>query len=561
MNNKEESNKKFLPLWILKILYQYSDEYNPLTQEDIIKKLNDDYGIIAERKAIGRNIERLVAAGYDIVFVKGKGNYINRDFTDGELRFLIDNVIASKFIRSDVVERLVSRIVSLGTPTFNKQIESLDYSKRQCSIDDNILCWVDLIAAAISENKQISFRCNKHSVFTAQQPIDPIIVTPLNLMIDDGKYFLIGFVKASNRTDMFRLDKLSDLKMLDEKGEAGSEISNDCDVNSYDVELMLDKNLFDDAFDIFGNEIHGYRATGREVYIKLKADELKIIKFAIINEARVKILSPESLRLKMRDIGKSILDHYQNDDEYANCIDEALNTEELNMFQVKLKGRIEKEKLDKLQAAYFFCNDLTDIEFIKNYKELKSLAIVENPINDISSIKELPCLKRLQIEGCAMLEDYSAIYELPDLSELILDEQATQKIDLEKVKAINPTLNVRNIDIENLRKKKEPIDSYTYNDSYPYNVIKRLFGYWHTICGDKGAIEKTLNQLKDSLLTQEECDVFHWLYEVQASYDAIARQFGKLPTAIKNVEAAIIAKLRHPSSSKKLAEFIAFEEQ
>lgn len=51
--------KKLLIIRIMQILEYYSDVNHPLTQEDIINKLYEDYGIEAERKAIGRNIALL----------------------------------------------------------------------------------------------------------------------------------------------------------------------------------------------------------------------------------------------------------------------------------------------------------------------------------------------------------------------------------------------------------------------------------------------------------------------------------------------------------------------
>lgn len=56
-NNLEA--KKLLIIRIMQILEYYSDANHPLTQEEIIKKLYDDYGIDAERKAIGRNVALL----------------------------------------------------------------------------------------------------------------------------------------------------------------------------------------------------------------------------------------------------------------------------------------------------------------------------------------------------------------------------------------------------------------------------------------------------------------------------------------------------------------------
>ena len=59
--------KKLALLRILQILEQYSDYDNPLKQEDIARCLDRDYGIVIERKAIGRNISLLREAGYEIL--------------------------------------------------------------------------------------------------------------------------------------------------------------------------------------------------------------------------------------------------------------------------------------------------------------------------------------------------------------------------------------------------------------------------------------------------------------------------------------------------------------
>lgn len=60
MNNFEP--KKLALIRILDILKFYSDVNHPLTQEEIIDYLESDYGIVIERKAVGRNISLLKEA-------------------------------------------------------------------------------------------------------------------------------------------------------------------------------------------------------------------------------------------------------------------------------------------------------------------------------------------------------------------------------------------------------------------------------------------------------------------------------------------------------------------
>lgn len=55
--------KKMAPFHIWQILKKYSDAQHPLTQEQIGKHLEEDYGIVLERKAIGSAVRALDYAG------------------------------------------------------------------------------------------------------------------------------------------------------------------------------------------------------------------------------------------------------------------------------------------------------------------------------------------------------------------------------------------------------------------------------------------------------------------------------------------------------------------
>ena len=68
--------KKLALIRILQILEQYTDSDHPLKHDEIVKKLENEYGITVERKAIGRNIALLQDVGYDIATTK-KGSYLN----------------------------------------------------------------------------------------------------------------------------------------------------------------------------------------------------------------------------------------------------------------------------------------------------------------------------------------------------------------------------------------------------------------------------------------------------------------------------------------------------
>ncbi len=99
--------KKLLIMNILDILKRYSDVEHRLSQKDISDILKKEYEMTADRKAVRRNLLNLMECGYDIEYsetVRMVPNrktgdleesyiwsdfYLERDFTDSELRLLI----------------------------------------------------------------------------------------------------------------------------------------------------------------------------------------------------------------------------------------------------------------------------------------------------------------------------------------------------------------------------------------------------------------------------------------------------------------------------------------
>ena len=60
-------NKKASILLILKVLEEYSDENHFLTQQNIIDKVDELYGLELERKSVANSLSLLEELDYDIV--------------------------------------------------------------------------------------------------------------------------------------------------------------------------------------------------------------------------------------------------------------------------------------------------------------------------------------------------------------------------------------------------------------------------------------------------------------------------------------------------------------
>ena len=122
--------KKLAPLRILQILYKYSDFDHPLWQEEIQRYLLRDYGIELERKAIGRSVSLLTAAGFDIDFIPKCGCYlVSRVFDDDELCLLINAVLSSD-IPEEKAQMLIEKLCGLSNKYFRRPATSKEPKKR-----------------------------------------------------------------------------------------------------------------------------------------------------------------------------------------------------------------------------------------------------------------------------------------------------------------------------------------------------------------------------------------------------------------------------------------------
>ena len=119
--------KKMLIMNILEILKKYTDENHRMSQKDIIDILEREYDMKVDRKAVKRNLLNLSDLGYRIEYSekvrynkRGEEEivygdwYLEKNFTDSELRLLIDSLLFSKHIPAKQCEELVGKIEDLA---------------------------------------------------------------------------------------------------------------------------------------------------------------------------------------------------------------------------------------------------------------------------------------------------------------------------------------------------------------------------------------------------------------------------------------------------------------
>ncbi|HHU60114.1 TPA: WYL domain-containing protein, partial [bacterium] len=135
--------KKLLIISILDILRKYTDENHRLSQKDIVDILRTDYNIEVDRKAVKRNLMYLIDFGYEIEYsetIRMVQNsktgeleessilsdfYLVRDFTDAELRLLIDSLLFSKHIPYNQCMELITKLEKLSNKYFRSRVSHI----------------------------------------------------------------------------------------------------------------------------------------------------------------------------------------------------------------------------------------------------------------------------------------------------------------------------------------------------------------------------------------------------------------------------------------------------
>lgn len=309
-------SKTLAPLWILQILQKHSDYNHKLTQEDIIKMLKSEHSLEIERKTVSRNIANLVAAGYDIVDTR-RGYYINSNsFDNSELQLLIDSVLFSRHISNNYAKNLIDKLIELGGPSLTTSVKN---ATRINDIDretnKELFLNIELVSTAMLEHCKMSFVYYAYDFNKKLCPMwdEPIIVSPLRLVVAHGYYYLIAIIDGNDTPTNFRLDKLTNATIVNEPIPLSeSSLLNDDNLdkylrshplmyfgNSQNIKLKADKIIFNDIIDTFGKDFTVVDQDEYSATITLLANESEIVEWALQNAEFVEILLPQHTRDKI----------------------------------------------------------------------------------------------------------------------------------------------------------------------------------------------------------------------------------------------------------------------
>lgn len=321
-------HKKSRPLYVANYLKQKSDSDHWVTQKEILDYLYEEFEIMPDRKTIKRDIAMLRdEMGMDIEEESYKGyRLLSREFELDDLKILAECVYAAKFISEERSKELIDVLGEFCSENqakkFKREVVLVDRVK---TLESKTLYTINAIREAMEHQRwpsefirgrKISFYYTTHSVTDVHKLIDKhdgkrYKVSPYKLAINDGNYYMIGMEDEAQDLRTYRIDRMRDVCVLDEKQNKKLEWTAIKDMKAYmrqtfsmfggekkKVEMRFDNTLLDTVIDKFGVGFGAeYSADGENHFIVTTDVTVSDQFYAWVCGfgTKVKIVAPEDL--------------------------------------------------------------------------------------------------------------------------------------------------------------------------------------------------------------------------------------------------------------------------
>lgn len=344
--------KKLLIMNILDILRKYSDETHRLSQKEIADRLRSEYDMTADRKSIKRNLMDLIDFGYEIEYTETARQSLNpktgtveenvifsdfylvREFSDSELRLLIDSVLFSRHIPYNQCRELVEKLEGLSNRYFQSRVKHIRTMPEDAPVNKQLFYTIETLDEAMTRNRQVSFFYNSYGLDKKLHPRlgkdgQPrrVVVNPYQIAAANGRYYLICNYEGHDNAINCRLDRITDIRLLETPCKPMKQVrglENGLDLpkhmaehiymftgESAPVTFRFKKYLTSEVIGWFGRNVDFFEETEDEATAKVTVNLEAMRRWALQYALHVRILTPESLADTVRhDIAK-VMENYK----------------------------------------------------------------------------------------------------------------------------------------------------------------------------------------------------------------------------------------------------------
>lgn len=270
------NNQKLRLLYIIDIFTKKSDDEHPLTANDIISFLEDEYAMTCDRKTVYECIDSLNEYGYEIIKSSSPRGFFmaSNIFELPELRLLIDAVQSADFISVKKTKALLEKFSLFVSEYQYKKISKQVYiDSRNKHDNENLFYIIDTLNYAIQKHRQVEVAYRRRKVVDgnrAEYEEKEMLINPYALIWSNDHYYLVGNYNKYDNLIHLRIDRLKTVTITENVSRHFSEVSpyiTSFDTADYSskhlsmfsgdikpVELICDNSLIEEFIDKFGDK-------------------------------------------------------------------------------------------------------------------------------------------------------------------------------------------------------------------------------------------------------------------------------------------------------------------
>ena len=312
------------------VLKKYSDESHILKVTQIQSKIKELYDVEIDTRTIRRNINLLkYKLEYDISMREenGKGYYIYKnpetDFEQGEIRAIIDTFNYSKFITPSIANSIIKKCKNLQNIYENRKLKDYKIYVSGSKTDNmEVIKNIEDISESILNLNKIQFEYWKYK-FTdkiTKEIVSKPKVTPYAIVYNKQEFYLIGIKEGQDSFYHYRLDRIKNIKQLNEKRtivKTSKEIQEfaESTVEMFggekeEIEVECKIFLLDNVIEEFGNNIEITKIDDETIRFKTKTSTMGFKMWAMRNIDISTVIKPIKLRNEIKEIVNKAKNNY-----------------------------------------------------------------------------------------------------------------------------------------------------------------------------------------------------------------------------------------------------------
>lgn len=314
-------------LFIINILKKYTDMEHMLSVQDIIKYVEEKYGVKNDRRTIERNIELLKdKLDYDIEIEKvGNKNlyYLlknpDTDFEPGEIRTIIDTFSYATFVPESISKEIINKCKHMQNIYENKKLNDYQiYSNNIKTNNMEIIKNIEDISSAIYDKKIITFDYYKYELkpTLTNVKVASYKVSPYTIIYSIQELYLIALIDGEKNLKKFRIDRMKNINTIEQSSKKINKKEIEEHVNSTismyggsgeEISVICKNNLLDNVIEVFGKNIKITKYDNEHFKLVMNKDIDAFKYYVLRNIEYIDILKPKKLKDEIDKILKDYL--------------------------------------------------------------------------------------------------------------------------------------------------------------------------------------------------------------------------------------------------------------